>query len=420
MNQLLKKSLAAVLPAMLSVVLLLAGCGDQRSSDEAPKSHEEPLEDSVVKGPHGGRLLEGAAFSVELAIFEAGVPPEYRAWVTADGVAVDPAQVALAVELGRLGGSVDHIGFAPQGDFLRGDQIVAEPHSFDVTVTATYAGQTQKWTYASHEGRTTIDPAMAQEAGIATATAGPGVITEWAHVYGMIVPDPSRIRTVKARFPGVVRSLSRQVGDPIRAGVVLATVESNDSLQTYAVTAPITGVVTQRHVDAGEQTNGEALFEIADFSRVWAEFSVFPRDRQRLREGQPVTVMSENGSTAQGTISYFSPLTNRTAQSVTARVVLNNADGMWTPGQFVEARVTIAETPVALAVPQSALQQFRDFTVVFAQVDDTYEVRMLELGRRDGEWVEVLGGLAPGTRYVTQNSYLIKADIEKSGASHDH
>jgi cobalt-zinc-cadmium efflux system membrane fusion protein len=45
---------------------------------------------------------------------------------------------------------------------------------------------------------------------------------------------------------------------------------------------------------------------------------------------------------------------------------------------------------------------------------------MLELGRRDGENVEVLGGLEPGTEYVTGNSYLIKADIEKSGASHDH
>ena len=202
--------------------------------------------------------------------------PRNTCLVTADGVAVDPAQVALAVELGRLGGSVDHIGFAPQGDFLRGDRTVEEPHSFDVTVTATYAGQTQTWAYASHEGRTTIDPAMAQEAGVATATAGPGVITEWTRVYGVIVPDASRIRTVKARFPGVVRSLARQVGDPIRAGEVLATVESNDSLQTYAVTAPITGVVTQRHVGAGEQTNDEALFEIADFSRVWAEFSVFP------------------------------------------------------------------------------------------------------------------------------------------------
>jgi len=32
----------------------------------------------------------------------------------------------------------------------------------------------------------------------------------------------------------------------------------------------------------------------------------------------------------------------------------------------------------------------------------------------------VLGGLEPGTTFVTENSYLIKADIEKSGASHDH
>jgi len=86
----------------------------------------------------------------------------------------------------------------------------------------------------------------------------------------------------------------------------------------------------------------------------------------------------------------------------------------------VSAEVIIAETPVPLAVKESGLQRFRDFTVVFAQVGDTYEVRMLELGKRDGEWAEVLGGLKPGTRYVAEQSYLIRADIEKSGASHDH
>lgn len=420
MNRLPKKRLAAILFALLGAGLILAGCENDRAAEDAANFPPEPPGNRATKGPHDGRLLEGAAFSVELAIYERGVPAEYRAWITADGVAVDPAQVALAIDLGRLGGPVDHIGFVPQGDFLRSTRSIEEPHSFDVTVTATYAGQTQTWTYASHEGRTTIDPVMAKEAGIATATAGPGVITEWIRVHGVIAPDASRIRAVKARFPGVVRSLSRQVGDAIRAGEVLATVESNDSLQTYAVTAPITGVITQRHAGTGEQTNDETLFEIADFSRVWAELSVFPRDRERLREGQQVTVMSEGGATAQGTISYFSPLANRAAQSVAARVVLNNGDGTWTPGQFVEARVTVSETPVALVVPQSALQQFRDFTVVFAQVGDTYEVRMLELGRRDAEQAEVLGGLAPGTRYVTHNSYLIKADIEKSGASHDH
>jgi len=75
---------------------------------------------------------------------------------------------------------------------------------------------------------------------------------------------------------------------------------------------------------------------------------------------------------------------------------------------------------VKLAVRQSGIQAFRDFQVVYAKFGDTYEVRMLELGRRNNVWVEVLGGIDPGTEYVAENSYLIKADIEKSGASHDH
>ena len=67
-----------------------------------------------------------------------------------------------------------------------------------------------------------------------------------------------------------------------------------------------------------------------------------------------------------------------------------------------------------------ALQPFRDFTVVYAKVGDTYEVRMLDLGRRTEEWTEVLGGIEPGATYVVDGAFLIRADIDKSGASHDH
>ncbi|MEI6518204.1 MAG: HlyD family secretion protein, partial [bacterium] len=63
---------------------------------------------------------------------------------------------------------------------------------------------------------------------------------------------------------------------------------------------------------------------------------------------------------------------------------------------------------------------FREQTVVFAKVGNTYEVKPLTLGKSDGEWVEVLEGLSPGERYVTGNAFLIKADILKSGATHDH
>ena len=107
-------------------------------------------------------------------------------------------------------------------------------------------------------------------------------------------------------------------------------------------------------------------------------------------------------------------------QAINARVVLDNSDGRWPPGTYVTADVKVGEYEVPLAVRREGMQSFRDFTVVYAQIGDQYEVRMLDVGREAGDWAEILGGLEPGTRYVTTNSYVLKADIEKSGAAHDH
>ena len=403
------------IPSLL-LACALAACDATPPTTTA--EHAEAAE--AERGPNGGRLLTDGDFTLELAIFEAGVPPEFHAWATAGGEPIEPRDVELTVELGRLGGEVDRIDFAPQGDYLRGNAVVREPHSFDVTVVARHAGREHRFEYESYEGRTTIAADVARDAGIGTAVAGPGTIGDELVLYGAIAPDATRVRAVHARFPGLIRSVTRNVGDAVRAGDALATIESNESLQTYTVTAPIGGTVTARHAAPGEQTDADALFEIADFTSVWAELDVFSRDRARLATGLPVVVTTDTGAEATGTIAYLAPVGNRASQSVTARVVLDNSDGRWTPGQFVEGRVTIGTTPVELAVPLSALQRFRDFDVVFAQVGETYEVRMLELGRRDTRFVEVLEGLSPGTVYVTENSYLIKADIEKAGASHDH
>ncbi len=408
--------------AVLAVAL--TGCGQSAPSGESAHSHEgehhEHEPEETARGPHNGRLLTDGPFTLELAIFESGVPPEFRAWATDNGKPVNPSDVSLQVQLGRLGGVTDTIQFAQQGDFLRGDQEVYEPHSFDVHITANYQGKVHTWEYESYEGRTTIPADVARSAGIETAVAGPGTLTETLTLYGVIVPDAARVREVRARFPGVVQSVSKRVGETVKAGEALVSIESNESLRTYTITAPLNGVVTERHAEPGEQTSDEPLFQIADFSRVWAELKVFPRERGRLRPGQRVQVKAEGTPAFSGTISYIAPVGERNAQSVTARVVLDNSNSAWTAGQFVEGVVTVAETPVPLAVPLSSLQTFRELDVVFAQVGDTYEVRMVELGRRDADRAEVLGGLLAGTSYVARNSYLIKADIEKSGASHDH
>jgi cobalt-zinc-cadmium efflux system membrane fusion protein len=122
----------------------------------------------------------------------------------------------------------------------------------------------------------------------------------------------------------------------------------------------------------------------------------------------------------KATITALPPFGDVESQSAVARVVLPNPDGAWRPGLFAQGEIQIGEHAARVAVPAAALQTFRDGTVVFRNEGEVYEVQPVETGRRDGELVEITSGLEPGMRYVTGNSFLIKADILKSGASHDH
>ena len=124
--------LAFILLSQGNVAVSLAN-SDNKQAEEEPE-----------KGPHRGRLLKDGDFSVELTIFETGVPPEFRVWITGKGLPVTPGDVSLNVTLTRLGGIEDNINFNPQGDFLRGDLVVYEPHSFVVTVNAQYRGKSHR------------------------------------------------------------------------------------------------------------------------------------------------------------------------------------------------------------------------------------------------------------------------------------
>lgn len=395
---------------LIFLSILMSACSDSGGM------HDE--HDEVVKGSHGGRLLTDGEFSLELSIFETGVPPEFRAWATQDGEALKPSDVDLNITLTRLGGKVDNIKFKPQGDTLRGDTVIYEPHSFIVTINATYDGTKHTWQYDNFEGRTKIEAAVAKALEIETQVAGAVTLQETISVYGKIVENKERVNHVRARFDGVIKSVSLSVGDTVRKGQTLATVESNSSLNLYAIKSPISGVITQRHANPGEQTAQRQLFTIMDTSTVWLELSIFPSDRDRVVTGAEVILENNNGVT-KSTISNISVMAEAN-QSVKARVILDNKTGQFFPGSYVNAKIKVAEHPVPLAVKRSGLQAFRDFTVVYAQIGEEYEVRMLELGREAGDWVEVRGGLKAGTKYVSENSYVIKADIEKSGAAHDH
>ena len=275
---------------------------------------------------------------------------------------------------------------------------------------------------ATEVASTSIPTDVAQASGIKTQSAGPGVIADEHEVQGLLTPVEGRVAQVTARFPGPIRSLRANVGDRIRAGQTLATIESNLSLSTYSVTAPISGVVTARSASVGGLAGeGTPLFEIADLSQLWVDLHIFGADAQHIQPGVPVAVTRmSDGKTVRTTLERVLPGMATASQSTVARATVDNADGQWRPGTAVKARITVAQQPVELLVPLSALQTMDGEDVVFVREGETYRAQPVELGARDARQVQVLSGLDKGEDVVAEESYLIKADIGKAGASHDH
>ena len=415
----------SILSGVLFLSVLLSACGARSSGDDHDAhghAHAE-AEEEARKGAHGGRWLEQAGYAVELAIAEDGTPPKYQAWLYQGERPLAPTAATVEVHLLRLGDVGESHVLAPQADgSLLADSVVEEPHSFDVEVRAVFGGKALRWTYASYEGRTRIAPEIAEASGIRVQPAGPGVIADEHEVQGLLTPVEGRVARVTARFPGPIRKLGANVGDQVRAGQVLATVESNLSLSNYTIPAPIAGVVLARTATVGAlAAEGTPLFEVADLSSLWVDLHIFGADAEHIRAGVPVTVTRmSDGASVDTTLERVLPGMATASQSTVARATIANDDGLWRPGSAVRARITVAQQQAALVVPLSALQNFRDWDVVFIRIGDTYEVRPVELGQRDGDRVEVLSGIHAGDAVVVEQSYLVKADIEKSGASHDH
>ena len=395
----------------------------------------------------------------------------------------------------------DSINFRPEADYLRGESVVEEPHSFDVKVTAQHAGRRHEWSYAQIEGKVQLGAEQVRSAGIVINTVGPRVMVTTLELPGDVKTDETRLAHVVPRLQGVVTEVLKKEGDRVRKGELMAVLHSRElagaksaylaaaqrveftrvarereeslwkkkisaeqdyleakrafdeaelsqrlaaqalivlgvpssslsglasapaeSMSRYEIRSPLDGEVIERKVTVGESvTADEDIFTVADLSSIWVDVTVYAKDIAAVRAGQSATVVSTDlGSEVTGRVSYVGPLVGQDTRAATARIILPNVGGRWRPGLFVTVRLVREATTVPLAISADAIQTFRDWQVVFVRFGDWFEARPLELGRSDGDWVEVLSGLSAGEQYAGTNSFAVKAEIGKLGASHDH
>ena len=460
--------------------------------DHADGEHHE-AGTAPQKGPHGGKLFTQDGYGVEVTIFEQGVEPEFRVYTYQGGKPLDPAASQASITLERLGRTPQAFTFTKEKDYLKGNAVVEEPHSFKVAVAAQYSNKPYRFTYEQVEARVSMTDQQARQNGIELLTTGPARIKSALQLIGEIRLNEDRLVHVVPRLNGVVESSVANAGDRVRKGQVLAVISSQaladqrsellaaqkrlvlasttferekklwedkisaeqDYLQArnamqeaeiaaqnaqqklasigggvriggnltrYEIRSPIDGIVVEKHISLGEAVKDDAnIFIVADLSTVWAEMTIYAKDLNTVKVGQKATVKAAAFEfQSSGTVSYVGALVGEQTRTAKARVVLPNPKGVWRPGLPVNIELVAGEIEVPVAVSAEAIQTVRDWTVVFGRYGEHFEARPVELGRSDGKFTEVINGLNAGEQYAAKNSFLIKADLGKSGASHDH
>jgi len=194
------------------------------------------------------------------------------------------------------------------------------------------------------------------------------------------------------------------------------------------VRSPIAGEVVEKHVTLGELVAPEDnLFTVADLGHVWIWIDVFEGDLAAVHLGDDVEVRVDAfpAQVFAGEVTYLAPQVSAETRAVRARIDVANPEGRLRPGMFARVRLSDPHGGAtdALSIPASAVVRRGDEAIVFVPAGpSSFEVREIELGRREGEWVEVLSGLEPGTPVVTTGSFFLKSELarEELGGGHGH
>jgi cobalt-zinc-cadmium efflux system membrane fusion protein len=448
------------------------------------------------KGPKGGKLFAAEDLSVEVTIYEKGTQPQFRLYLYENNKLLSPSKAKVSITLTRLGAPAQLFGFTPESNYLIGDQVVEEPHSFEMAITAERNGKTIYWNYDQIEGRIKMPDATLKSNGIEIITASPATIKPTLTLPGEIIFNHHTIVKVVPRMPGMVTSVSRHVGQQVKKGEVLAVIESpmlaelrsqhliaqkrlnlarttferekqlweekitakqdylaaqamwgeaetklnlalvklrslgvqtesshsGQNLARFEILAPISGLVISKAIALGGTLKEDhEIFTIADVSTVWTAISTYPKDLNIVKVGQKAVVNATAFNVVgKGEITYISTLIGEQTRTATARIELDNKDGRWRPGMFVNAKLVTEEIQVPVAIRADAIQTIYGKSVVFGRYGEYFEIRPLDLGLSDEKMVEVLKGFSAGDQYAAGNSFAIKAELGKDNTSVAH
>jgi cobalt-zinc-cadmium efflux system membrane fusion protein len=194
-------------------------------------------------------------------------------------------------------------------------------------------------------------------------------------------------------------------------------------MSRLALRSPLGGTVVEKHLVTGESVDAlESVFVVADLRTVFVRTAVPAASLARVREGvRAIVTVDGGGDPVEGRIAYLGPVADPRSRAVEARIPVPNASGALRPGLAATVRLVVEEFDVPVALPREAVVVHEGREVVFVRGEGgVFEARPVVLGRRDARSVEVTSGVVAGDAVVVRNAFLLKAELGKSSAEHQH
>lgn len=477
---------------VVALLIILCAIAWYKTGNKPKANSGETVEESVAvagdeKGQHGGRLYRDGDFSTEVKIFEEGVEPHLRVYGYFKDKPLKPQELTANIFIKRLDAE-QNISFVPESDYLIGNEVIYEPHSFLMMINVEYQGKKHTWRWDTKEGRTNIPDASLKSSGLEVLTVQPMMFENSLQLKGELKFPDNFESFITPKASGTLVKTYRTIGDKVSQGDLLATVQSQDVIRLNAertiaqdtlqftrkkmeqewalwqkrvspeidyinakrefdqaqvrvnelsniinsyggsgngmieVRAAMSGTVLEILSAIGTNVNPSTpMFKIANTSQLLAVVNIPADQFNVVKASNKVTIRSQTADSeeALGRIKYISDVINPKTRTAQAFVEIPNQFN-WRSGQLISAQIFESQSLKPMVVREDALQTYRDWDVVFLRVGDDFEVRPLELGEKFNGFVEVKSGLKVGQKYAAGNSYLIKAELGKSGASHDH
>ena len=206
----------------------------------------------------------------------------------------------------------------------------------------------------------------------------------------------------------------------------------------FQLTAPMSGIISQKDIVVGENVQlADQLFVIEQQGALWLEFNIDAQNANQLQTGQSIQfVVNGQAESAQQSYPAVIQTLNTQADQQTGRLVvrakLNNQTAntnqqLLRPNMLVNVFVPESASKIALKVQTSAIQRVDNKDVIFVITSTDKDKLHLQpqnvvLGQRsqDGQWIEVLSGVKEGQNYIAKGSFLLKSELEKDEAGHEH